>query len=96
MLATFVALGASQAQGAFCDLVLAGGLKLSVIGIVAGSPAALALARLASGLLHEVQPHDPMTFAVVPVVLLGVALLASYLPARRATRVDPLAALRAE
>ena len=57
---------------------------------------ALALARALQTLLFEVKPNDPLTFAVIPLVLAGVALLACWLPAHRATRVDPLEALRCE
>jgi putative ABC transport system permease protein len=67
-----------------------------VTGVAAGVAVSLALARLVQGMLHGVSAHDPATFAVVPAVLVAVALLASWLPARRATRVDPLLALKAE
>jgi putative ABC transport system permease protein len=60
-----------------------------VLGAVAGT-------RLMESLLYEVDPLDPVTFAVVPLLMIGVALLAAYLPARRAARVDPMVALRAE
>jgi predicted permease len=89
-----MAIGADRAQ--VLRHVMAGGLRLSLAGIALGSAAALALARLAGSLLHEVKPHDPATFAAVPVLLTAVALAASYLPALRATRVDPLRALRSE
>lgn len=89
-----MAIGADRAQ--VLRHVMAGGLRLSLIGILLGSAAALALARFAASLLHEVRPHDPATFVAVPLLLLALALVASYLPARRATRVDPLAALRAQ
>ena len=89
-----VAIGADQ--GRVVRLVLGGGLRLSLAGIALGSAAALALGRLLASQLHEVRPHDPLTFVTVPLLLLGIALAASYLPARRAARVDPIAALRAE
>jgi putative ABC transport system permease protein len=77
-------------------LVLRRGLVLSAAGIGLGVLATLGLAQLLRGLLHDVGPHDPLTFAAVPLVLLAVAVLASWLPARTAARLDPLVALRAE
>jgi predicted permease len=75
-------------------MVMRQGLMLALTGIVAGVVVSLALARLIEGLLHGVAPHDVGTFATVPAVLVGVALIASWIPAWRATRVDPLKALR--
>jgi ABC-type antimicrobial peptide transport system permease subunit len=72
------------------------GLVLIAIGVAFGLAAAIALTRLMSSLLFEVSPLDPITYAAVPVVLIAAALLASYLPARRATAIDPVDALRAE
>jgi putative ABC transport system permease protein len=72
------------------------GGRLAVVGVVLGSVIALAGARLIRGLLFEISATDPVTFAAVAAALLGVALLASYIPARRATRVDPMVALRGE
>jgi putative ABC transport system permease protein len=69
---------------------------LAMAGIVLGAVGAFLLTRLMAGLLFEVQPTDPVTFAAVALVLGGVALLASYVPGRRAMRVDPVVALRAE
>jgi putative ABC transport system permease protein len=77
-------------------LVLGQGLRLTVAGVALGSLAALALTRMMSSLLHGVAPNDPATFTVAPLVLLAAALAASYLPARRATTVDPAVILRAE
>ena len=77
-------------------MVLRQGLALAVSGIAAGILASLALAKFIEGLLHGVAPHDPVTFISVPAVLGVVALLASWLPAWRATRVNPLLALRSE
>jgi len=89
-----MAIGAEPA--ALRRLVLGQGLRMSLAGVGLGTLAALGLSRLLGGLLHDVGPHDPLTFALVPLALTGVALLASYVPARRATRVDPIAALRSE
>jgi putative ABC transport system permease protein len=77
-------------------LVLRKGLTLAVIGVVLGLGAALWLTRLLASLLFGVSPTDALTFTAVATLTVGVALLACYLPARRATRVDPLIALRNE
>jgi putative ABC transport system permease protein len=89
-----LALGAeaSQVRG----LVLRQALLLASVGIAVGLAASLQLTKLLRTLLFELSPTDPITLAGVALVLLGVALLASYLPAWRASRVDPLAALKAE
>jgi len=89
-----MALGASQAQIAWD--VLGFGMRLASIGLVLGLVGALAATRLLSSLLYRVRPTDTITFTAVSVILLVVALMASYLPARRATRVDPMVALRYE
>lgn len=65
-------------------------------GVAAGTIAALYVSRTMTKMLFSVRPTDPVTFAAVATVLVDVALFASYLPARRATRVDPIVALRAE
>jgi putative ABC transport system permease protein len=87
-----MALGASQGQITWD--VLGFGVRLAAIGLVIGLAAAFAATRLLSSLLYGVRATDAITFAVVSLILLAVALIASYLPARRATRVDPLTALR--
>jgi predicted permease len=75
-------------------LVVRQGLTLTLIGLVIGVGAAFALTRLIAKLLFGVSPTDPLTFVMIPLLLTGVALLACWIPARRATRVDPLAALK--
>jgi putative ABC transport system permease protein len=77
-------------------LVLGRGLALSIGGIAVGLVVAVPLARLIGTLLYEVSSLDPLTFVAVPLVLSVVALGASALPARRATRVDPVTALKSE
>jgi ABC-type antimicrobial peptide transport system permease subunit len=77
-------------------LVLRQGLILTLIALVLGWPAAWFLAKLASSFLYGIQPHDALTFALVPPFLALIALVACYIPARRAAAVDPMRALRAE
>lgn len=89
-----LAVGAGRA--AVVRMVLRHGLWLAVIGLLAGTVAAAGLSRLIRGLLYDVSPADPSTYVIVAVVLLFVAAVASALPALRAARVDPLAALRTE
>ena len=72
------------------------GLRLTATGIVLGIGVALVLTRVMSAFLFGVGPMDPITYAAVSAVLAGMALVATYLPARRASRVDPVVALRAE
>jgi putative ABC transport system permease protein len=89
-----MALGARKTD--ILRAVVGHGLKLTVLGVAVGLAGALVLTRLISSFLYGVTRTDPVTFACVSLVLAGVALLASYLPARRAARVDPMTALRYE
>ena len=89
-----VALGALPSD--VLSLVGKLGLKLTLIGVAIGVGLAIGLTRLIAGFLVGVKPTDPVTYAVVAAGLMGVALLACYIPARRATRVDPMVALRYE
>jgi ABC-type antimicrobial peptide transport system permease subunit len=88
------AIGASRGQ--IASLILRQGLWKGGIGVVLGLIGAALLSRSMTTLLYNVQPTDPVVYAVVSLALIGVALLASYLPARRAARLDPLMALREE
>jgi putative ABC transport system permease protein len=89
-----IALGAES--GSILRMVLRQGLRLAITGAAVGLVAALIVSQLMVGLLYGVRPADPLTFAGVAALLIGVALLACYIPARRALRVDPLGALRHE
>jgi putative ABC transport system permease protein len=75
-------------------LVVGNGMALVVAGLVIGLLASVGLTRFLSSLLFNISPTDPLTFALISILLGGVALLACYLPARRATRIDPLSAMR--
>jgi ABC-type antimicrobial peptide transport system permease subunit len=89
-----LALGAAPRD--ILRLMIGQGMKLTVIGVTIGFIGAIAITRLTSSLLFSVAPTDFVTFAVSAVALTLVALLACFLPARRATKVDPLVALRYE
>ena len=87
-----MALGARRAD--ILRMFLGKGVALAGVGIVAGLVFSAATASMMASLLYGVRPHDPAVFLIVPLVLLAVAALASYLPARRATKVNPIVALR--
>ena len=89
-----MALGARR--GNVLGIVLTQGLKLALIGVALGVSAAIGLTRLMRGVLFGISATDPLTFLGIPILLLVVALLACLIPARRATKVDPLVALRYE
>ena len=89
-----MALGASPAKA--LALVLGQGIRLMLAGMAAGSLAAVGLTRLMGKLLFEVRPLDPLVFGAAAAVLAAIAMLACYLPAHRATRVDPMIALRSD
>ncbi len=89
-----VALGA-QARDVL-KLVVGQGMKLTILGVLFGLAASFALTRLMTDLLFGISPSDPLTFAGIALLLSLIALLACYLPARRAMKVDPMIALRYE
>jgi len=89
-----LALGATR--GSVIQLVLRRGLILTLLGAGLGLCGSFALTRLIASQLFEVSPHDPMTFATVVILLMLVSLSACYLPSRRAARVEPMTALRAD
>jgi predicted permease len=82
--------------GAVEQLIVRQGMLLAVIGMLLGWPAAWMLSKLATSFLYGIQPHDALTFTVVPIFLSAIALIACWLPARRAASVDPVKALRTE
>jgi predicted permease len=89
-----MALGAEPSQVA--RLVVGGAVKLALVGVGVGVVAALGFTRALRGLLYDVQPTQPLVYLIAALVLSAVAAVAAYLPARRAARVDPMIALRAE
>jgi predicted permease len=89
-----LALGAQTST--VLKLILGQGFRLAMVGVALGLLAAIGFTRLLKGLLFGISASDPLTFAVIAVLLVGVALLACWIPARRATKVDPLEALRSE
>lgn len=89
-----IALGAARPD--VLRLVIGQGMKLALLGVAVGLAGAFGLSRFMAAMLFGVKPYDPLTFAVVSVILASVALLACWIPARRAMRVDPMIALRYE
>jgi putative ABC transport system permease protein len=89
-----MALGACRSD--VLRMIVRQGLFLTLVGLVLGIIGAFALTRFLTSVLYATQPTDPPTFIVVSLTLVAVALLASYIPARRATKVDPMVALRYE
>lgn len=89
-----VALGAQQQD--VVRMVLGDALKLMLIGVLVGAPVALAATQLLRSQLHDVHPADPIAIGTALVVLTACAIVAALVPARRAARLDPLAALRVE
>jgi putative ABC transport system permease protein len=89
-----MALGARASQ--VRRMVMTQGARVVVFGVVIGLAAAVLSTRALGTLLYEVRALDPLTFAVASALMIGIGLLASYVPARRASRVDPMISLRAE
>ena len=89
-----MALGAQP--GSVLRMILRETLTLTLVGIAVGAPCAVATARLITHLLFHVTPYDAVTLALAPLMLVAVAVVASYVPARRAMKVDPIVALRYE
>jgi putative ABC transport system permease protein len=89
-----VALGAQSSQ--VIKLIIGRGMSLVLVGVMIGLAGALWLTRVMTSLLYGVSATDPTTFAVVAALLVAVALMASYIPARRATKIDPMVSLRCE
>jgi putative ABC transport system permease protein len=89
-----MALGAQRAD--VLRMILGFGFRMTLAGVVIGLAGALASSRLLASLLFQVSAINPLIFSFASAVLVGMAILASFLPARRATRIDPMQALRAE
>jgi putative ABC transport system permease protein len=89
-----MALGAYPLQ--ILNLILGKGIRLAFLGLIIGLGCSLALTRIMTSMLFQIKPIDPVTFTIVPMIIIAVVLLASYIPARRATKIDPMEALRYE
>jgi ABC-type antimicrobial peptide transport system permease subunit len=89
-----MALGAEQPQ--MVRLIVRQGAKLAIAGVAVGVAGAYGLTRLLASLLYRIQPGDPGTFVGAALLLAGIAIIAAYVPARRATKIDPVVALRYE
>jgi putative ABC transport system permease protein len=89
-----LALGAERRS--ILQMLLRYGLGLAITGAAIGLACALLFSNVMAGALYDIRPTDPMTFGIAVIIFIAVALLASYLPARRATKVDPMVALRCE
>jgi ABC-type antimicrobial peptide transport system permease subunit len=89
-----MALGATP--GSVLNMILMDGMTLTLVGLAAGLAIVLVGSRLLSGALYGVPPRDPVSLGLAAAFLAAVALLASWMPARRAVRIDPMAALREE
>ena len=89
-----MALGARVAE--VQRMIVRGGMRLALLAIALGLPMALASAKLTTSLLYGVKPWDVATFTLVPLLLVAVSLLACWIPSRRASRVDPMVALRVD
>jgi len=82
--------------GDLLRLVVGQGLRLSFLGVLIGVAGALAISRVIVGMLYNTSVADPITYVIVSVIFLGTGIVASYLPARRAARLDPMVVLRCE
>ena len=91
-----IRLSLGAARNDVLTLLLGWALSMVALGVITGIAGSLVIARVLRGFLFGIKPTDPITFLAVPLLLAAVALLASYIPARRATRVDPMIALRYE
>jgi putative ABC transport system permease protein len=89
-----MALGAGKRE--VLKMIIGQGIKLALIGVAIGLASALGLTRFLSGLLYGVKPGDPLTLVAVSALLMAVALLACYIPARQAAKVDPMITLKYE